>query len=96
MLNRVLNRPLSYNFFLETPKYKFNFLIFAPRNDAGVPGALKRDIMKVILLTIGLAVFLVLIALLLLGVKALFVKGGRFPSSHVCGNARLQRRIARK
>ncbi|MDE6397608.1 MAG: hypothetical protein K2K84_10085 [Muribaculaceae bacterium] len=52
--------------------------------------------MKVILLTVGLAVFLVLIALLLLGVKALFVKGGRFPSSHVCGNAQIQRRIARK
>ncbi|MBD5170752.1 MAG: hypothetical protein HDT07_01920 [Bacteroidales bacterium] len=52
--------------------------------------------MKVIFLTIGLAIGLVLVALLLLGVRALFVKGGRFPSSHVCGNAKLQRRIARK
>ena len=96
MLNHVPIRPLSYNFFLETPKYKFNFLIFAPRNGAGPPGAMNRDVMKVIFLTIGLAIGLVLVALLLLGVRALFVKGGRFPSSHVCGNAKLQRRIARK
>lgn len=49
--------------------------------------------MRVIVLTISLAVAAVFIAVLLMGVKALFVRGGRFPNSHVCGNAELNRRI---
>lgn len=40
--------------------------------------------------TIFLAVFLVLAAFILLGVKVLFVKGGKFPSGHVHDNAALR------
>jgi len=39
--------------------------------------------MKTILVTLILTVALVGLALALLGVKALFVKGGEFPSGHV-------------
>lgn len=39
--------------------------------------------MKVVLLVAILSVLLVAIAFLLLGVKVLFVKNGKFPSSHV-------------
>ncbi|MDE7024290.1 MAG: hypothetical protein K2O88_00210 [Paramuribaculum sp.] len=35
--------------------------------------------MKLLFLTVGM----MLVAVLLLGVKALFVKGGKFPSGHV-------------
>ncbi|MDE7388490.1 MAG: hypothetical protein K2M97_04475 [Muribaculaceae bacterium] len=44
--------------------------------------------MKLLLLTIGL----LLIAVLLLGVRVLFVKGGKFPSGHVAANPELRRR----
>lgn len=47
--------------------------------------------MKVVLLAIGI----VLISVLLLGVKVLFIKGSRFPSSHVSGNPELVKRGAR-
>lgn len=41
--------------------------------------------MKVIIITF----FLLLIAIVLLGVKVFFVKGGKFPSSHVHDNEAL-------
>ncbi len=44
--------------------------------------------MKVLLLTIGL----LFLAVLLLGVKVFFVKGGRFPSGHVASNPEMRRR----
>ena len=44
--------------------------------------------MKLVLVSI----FLLLLAVLLLGVKALFVKGGKFPSGHVADNPELVRR----
>ncbi|MCH5245757.1 MAG: hypothetical protein J1E84_04775 [Muribaculaceae bacterium] len=42
--------------------------------------------------TVLIAILLVAIAFVLLGVKVLFVKGGRFPSSHVHDNAALRER----
>ncbi|MCM1518638.1 MAG: hypothetical protein NC117_08360 [Pseudoflavonifractor sp.] len=39
-----------------------------------------------------IAIILIAIAVVLLGVKVFFVKGGRFPSSHVHDNAALRRR----
>ncbi|MBD5259332.1 MAG: hypothetical protein HDR89_03905 [Bacteroides sp.] len=44
--------------------------------------------MKILLLTF----VLLAVAIILLGVKALFVKGGRFPSGHVRDSAPLRRR----
>ncbi|MDE6509507.1 MAG: hypothetical protein K2K99_04820, partial [Muribaculaceae bacterium] len=44
--------------------------------------------MKLLFLTI----FLLLIAVILLGVKVLFVKGGKFPSGHVASNPEMKRR----
>lgn len=35
---------------------------------------------------------LLLIAILLMGVRVLFVKGGKFPNSHIDGNPELQKR----
>ncbi len=40
--------------------------------------------------TIFLAIFLLLAAFILLGVKVLFVKGGKFPSGHVHDQAALR------
>lgn len=48
--------------------------------------------MKLLLVTLLFAVSLLLVALLLLGVKVLFVKGGKFPSGHVGSSAALRRR----
>lgn len=49
----------------------------------------KRDgALKIVII----AIILVAIAVVLLGVKVFFVKGGRFPSSHVHGNAALRDR----
>lgn len=48
--------------------------------------------MKTVLLTIGL----VTLAMLLLGVKALFVKGGSFPSGHVHDLPALNKKKYRK
>ena len=56
------------------PKIQANFPIFA-QNYATLTGAA----MKIIILSVAL----ILAAVLLLGVKALFVKGGSFPSGHV-------------
>lgn len=42
--------------------------------------------------TLLITAVLLLAAVLLLGVKVLFVKGGKFPSGHVGGNAELRRR----
>ncbi|MBP2691238.1 MAG: hypothetical protein J6B44_05405 [Muribaculaceae bacterium] len=44
--------------------------------------------MKLILLCIAI----VAISVLLLGVRVLFVKGGRFPSPHISDSAQLRRR----
>lgn len=48
--------------------------------------------MKTLLVTLVAAVVLLALALALLGVKALFVKGGEFPSGHVHDLPRLKRR----
>lgn len=44
--------------------------------------------MKVVILTL----ILLLIAVLLLGVKVLFVKGGKFPSGHIASNPAMRKR----
>lgn len=44
--------------------------------------------MKIVLLS----VFLTALAVLMLGVKALFVKGGKFPSGHISENAAMRRK----
>lgn len=43
-------------------------------------------------ITVAAAIGLVLLAVVMLGVKALFVKGGRFPSSHAHDIPELRRR----
>ena len=45
-----------------------------------------------IILVLALTATLLLIAVLLLGVKALFVKGGKFPSGHVHDNPAMRKR----
>ncbi len=47
--------------------------------------------MKFIILTI-ITVVLLAVAVLLLGVKIFFVKGGKFPSGHVHDNPHLRKR----
>lgn len=42
--------------------------------------------------TVVIAIFIVAVAVVLLGVKVLFVKGGRFPSGHASSNPELRRR----
>ncbi len=42
--------------------------------------------------TILIAITVLLVSVVLLGVKVLFVKGGRFPSGHVHDNPELRRR----
>lgn len=42
--------------------------------------------------TVLITVALVGVAVLLLGVKIFFVKGGRFPNTHIHGNAEMRRR----
>lgn len=42
--------------------------------------------------TMFLAIVLVALAVVLLGVKVFFVKGGRFPTGHVHSNPELKRR----
>lgn len=44
------------------------------------------------LLSIALAALLLGIAVMMLGVKVLFVKGGQFPSGHAHDNKELRRR----
>jgi len=44
--------------------------------------------MKILVLTL----VLMLLAILLMGVKVFFVKGGRFPNSHIHGNAEMRKR----
>ena len=48
--------------------------------------------MKTLLITVLSAVILVGIAIVALGVKGLFVKGGRFPSGHAHDLPELRRR----
>ncbi len=45
-----------------------------------------------ILLPVLLAIALIGVAVVLLGVKVFFVKGGKFPSGHVHDNQELRRR----
>ncbi|MBQ9465882.1 MAG: hypothetical protein IJU62_02765 [Muribaculaceae bacterium] len=42
--------------------------------------------------TVMIVVALVAIAVVLLGVKIFFVKGGRFPNTHIHDNAEMRRR----
>ncbi len=42
--------------------------------------------------TVIIAILLVALAVLMLGVRVLFVKGGRFPSGHAASNPELRRR----
>ena len=44
--------------------------------------------MKIVLITI----VMLLVAMLLLGIRVFFVKGGRFPNSHIDGNSELKKR----
>lgn len=49
--------------------------------------------MKTVLLTVAVSVGLLLIAVVAMGVKALFVKNGRFAPAHACNfDAKRQRR----
>jgi hypothetical protein len=48
--------------------------------------------MKGLMLVIFLTVLLILVAVLLLGVKVFFVKGGKFPSGHVHDSKALRER----
>lgn len=43
---------------------------------------------KILLLTLGI----VLLAVLLLGIRVFFVKGGRFPNTHIEGNKALRKK----
>lgn len=45
------------------------------------------------LITVALAVILIAAAFVLLGVKVLFKKGGKFPSGHVHDNPELRKRL---
>ena len=49
---------------------------------------LFAHLMKVLLLTLAI----VGLAVLLLGVKVFFVKGGRFPNTHIHDNAEMRKR----
>ena len=49
---------------------------------------LFAQLMKVLLLTLAI----VGLAVLLLGVKVFFVKGGRFPNTHIHDNAEMRKR----
>lgn len=40
--------------------------------------------MKTLLLTLAVAVLLLFLGVVAMGMKALFVKGGRFPNGHAC------------
>ena len=42
--------------------------------------------------TVLITLLIVAISLLLLGVRVFFVKGGKFPNSHVSGNVALRRK----
>lgn len=48
--------------------------------------------MTEVLLTAGLAVLLMALAFLALGVRVIFVRGGRFPSLHAHSSPELRRR----
>ena len=45
--------------------------------------------------TVLITLLIVAICILLLGVKVFFVKGGKFPNTHVSGNAALRRKGVR-
>lgn len=63
-------RTLSYKIKFRYYQNLFSFLIFAPQK--------YNDAVKIVILSIILVAF----AIVLLGVKVLFVKGGKFPSGH--------------
>lgn len=48
--------------------------------------------MKILMLTLAIVVVLVAISVVLLCVKVIFVKGGRFPNTHVHGNPALRKK----
>ncbi len=45
-----------------------------------------------VLIVVAVVIVLVAVAVALLGVKVFFVKGGRFPNTHVHGNPEMKRR----
>ena len=49
---------------------------------------LKNELVKIVLIT----VVMLLLAVILLGVRVFFVKGGKFPHTHIDGNKELNRR----
>lgn len=63
-------RTLSYKIKFRYYQNLFSFLIFAAQKDI--------DVVKIVILS----VILIAVAILLLGVKVFFVKGGKFPSGH--------------
>ncbi len=65
-------------------KFRANFPIFAPN--------FSRNSMKLLIVTIALLA----VAILLMGFRALFVKGGKFPSGHVHDLPGLKRKKHRK
>lgn len=63
-------RTLSYKIKFRYYQNLFSFLIFAPQK--------HDDAVKIVILSI----LLIALAFVLLGVKVLFVKNGKFPSGH--------------
>lgn len=45
-----------------------------------------------VLLGVAVVIVLLAVAVALLGVKVFFVKGGRFPNTHIHGNPEMKRR----
>ncbi len=45
-----------------------------------------------VLLVVAVVIVLLAVAVALLGVKVFFVKGGRFPNTHIHGNPKMKRR----
>ena len=48
----------------------------------------KKQMLKILLLTLAI----VGLAVVLLGVKVFFIKGGRFPNTHIHDNAEMRKR----
>lgn len=48
--------------------------------------------MKTVILTLALATLLIAVAVLAMGVKVFFKRGGRFPSGHICHNPEITKR----
>lgn len=78
MLKNQHSRPLNY-------KIKFGL-----RNKTTFLAIFAVSISKKAVKTVLLAIIVILICVLLLGVRVLFVRGGRFPSGHAAANPRLR------